>query len=199
MRCVPLWALVVNNFTFHYAFFILMSWLPTLYDARGADPTRLGSLKMLPYLIMGVCSNVGGVAADLMIGRKLGVTRTRKVLNSAGFAVASAALLLLPGVASLEATVALACVAMGALALARGGYSVNHMDIAPRHAGVLMGVSNGAGSMAGMIGPAITGRILERAASPPAAWHTACAVPAGLCTLGAVIFAVFGTGERLFD
>ena len=53
LRCVPLWALVINNFTFHYAFFILMSWLPTLYDARGADPTRLGSLKMVPYLIMG--------------------------------------------------------------------------------------------------------------------------------------------------
>ena len=50
---MPLWALVINNFTFHYAFFILMSWLPTLYDARGADPTRLGSLKMVPYLIMG--------------------------------------------------------------------------------------------------------------------------------------------------
>jgi ACS family sodium-dependent inorganic phosphate cotransporter len=199
LRCVPLWALVVNNFTFHYAFFILMSWLPTLYDARGADPTRLGSLKMTPYLIMGVCSNVGGVLADLLIARKWGVTRTRKVLNSAGFAAASLALLALPAARSLNATVALACCAMGSLALARGGYSVNHMDIAPRHAGVLMGVSNGAGSMAGMIGPWVTGRILERAASTASAWHTACAVPAGLCTLGAVVFAVLGTGERLFD
>ena len=53
LRCVPLWALILNNFTFHYAFFILMSWLPTLYDARGADPTSMGSLKMVPYLIMG--------------------------------------------------------------------------------------------------------------------------------------------------
>ena len=147
----------------------------------------------------GVCSNVGGVAADLLIGRKFGVTRTRKLLNSSGFAAASIALLALPGARTLEGTVGLACCAMGALALARGGYSVNHMDIAPRHAGVLMGVSNGAGSMAGMIGPWVTGRILEHASSQEVAWHSACAVPAGLCTLGACIYAVFGTGERLFD
>ena len=33
--------------------------------------------------------------------------------------------------------------------LARGGFSVNHMDIAPRHAGVVMGISNTAGTLAG--------------------------------------------------
>jgi hypothetical protein len=64
LRCVPIWALIANNFTFHYAFFILMSWLPTLYDALGADPGTLGSLKMLPYLVMGVANGqvqAGGV------------------------------------------------------------------------------------------------------------------------------------------
>lgn len=119
---MPLWALVVNNFTFHYAFFILMSWLPTFYHSLGADATRLGALKMLPYLVMGLASNVGGFAADALIGRGFGVTRTRKLLNSAGFAAAAAALLALPGAASLNGAVALACASMGSLALARGGY-----------------------------------------------------------------------------
>ena len=147
----------------------------------------------------GVCSNVGGVLADAMIQRRWGVTLTRKTLNSAGFAVASLALVALPSAGSLGATVAVACVAMGSLALARGGYSVNHMDIAPRHAGVLMGISNGAGSMAGVFGPWLTGRILEHAASQRAAWHTACMVPAMLCTGGAFVYGLLGTGERLFD
>ena len=39
--------------------------------------------------------------ADYLINRKLGVTRTRKLLNSAGFAVASVALMLLPYAKSL--------------------------------------------------------------------------------------------------
>ena len=31
------WAIVVNNFTFHYAFYVVMNWLPTYFDkARGA-------------------------------------------------------------------------------------------------------------------------------------------------------------------
>lgn len=158
---MPLWAIVVNNFTFHYAFFILMSWLPTFYDAHGAGPSSLGWLKMLPYLIMGICSNVGGVTADLLIRKKWGVTRVRKLLNSAGFAAASVALMLLPSTPTLGASVALSSMALGSLAIARGGYSVNHMDIAPRHAGVLMGFSNGAGSMAGMIGAAPGGDSLS--------------------------------------
>ena len=41
-------------------------------------------------------------------------------------------------------TAALACAAW-----ARGGFSVNHMDIAPGQAGLLMGVSNTAGTLAG--------------------------------------------------
>ena len=92
--------------------------------------------------------------------------------------------------------------ALGSLALARGGYSVNHMDIAPQFAGVLMGISNGAGSMAGMVGPWVTGVILESASangrSQADAWRTACMVPAAMCTVGAAIFVALGTGERLF-
>lgn len=34
---------------------------------------------------------------------------------------------------------------MGTLGFSRGGFSVNHMDIAPKYAGVVMGISNTAG------------------------------------------------------
>lgn len=26
------WAIIVNNFTFHYAFYVVMNWLPTYFD-----------------------------------------------------------------------------------------------------------------------------------------------------------------------
>jgi ACS family sodium-dependent inorganic phosphate cotransporter len=35
---------------------------------------------------------------------------------------------------------------LGALGFSRGGFSVNHMDIAPKYAGVVMGISNTAGN-----------------------------------------------------
>ena len=40
---------------------------------------------------------------------------------------------------------------LGLAGFARGGFSVNHMDIAPRHAGVVMGISNTAGTVAGKL------------------------------------------------
>lgn len=33
------------------------------------------------------------------------------------------------------------------------GYNVNHLDIAPRYASILMGMSNGIGTIAGLICP----------------------------------------------
>ena len=26
------WAIIINNFTFHYAFYVVMNWLPTYFD-----------------------------------------------------------------------------------------------------------------------------------------------------------------------
>ena len=50
--------IMLNNFTFHYAFFILMSWMPTFYEQKlGLDAGSYTWLKMIPYLVMGTCSN----------------------------------------------------------------------------------------------------------------------------------------------
>jgi ACS family sodium-dependent inorganic phosphate cotransporter len=32
MRSAPVWAIVVNNFAFHYAFYVVMNWLPTFFN-----------------------------------------------------------------------------------------------------------------------------------------------------------------------
>ncbi|KAE8660975.1 putative anion transporter 6 [Hibiscus syriacus] len=41
------------------------------------------------------------------------------------------------------------------------GFAVNHMDIAPKYAGIVMGVSNTAGTLAGIIGVDMTRKLLE--------------------------------------
>ena len=38
-----------------------------------------------------------------------------------------------------------------------GGFWVNHMDIGPRYSGILMGITNTAGTVAGCISPLVTG------------------------------------------
>ena len=44
-------------------------------------------------------------------------------------------------------------VGLGGFSLA--GHSINHIDIAPRFSGVLMGITNSAGTLPGIIGPVI--------------------------------------------
>eukprot|EP00897_Mesotaenium_endlicherianum_P002692 jgi/Mesen1/2450/ME000158S01644 len=200
----PVWAIVVNNFTFHYALYVLMNWLPTYFDqGLHASLSNMGFSKMLPYFVMFIFSNVGGVIADHLITKRIcSVTYTRKLLNTIGFAAAAVALMVMPHLASVSGAVLCSSVALGACALARAGFAVNHLDIAPRYAGIVMGVSNTAGTIAGVVGVAATGLILEASkegSSDRDGWKLVFATPAILCVLSSVIFCAFATGERLFD
>ena len=48
---------------------------------------------------------------------------------------------------------------IGLSGFTESGYLINHLDIAPPFASVLMGISNTAGTMAGIISPTLTGFI----------------------------------------
>lgn len=204
MLSSAVWAIVVNNFTFHYTLYVLMNWLPTYFDqGLRVSLAKLGMVKGLPYILMFVFSNVGGVVADYLITRRIySVTITRKLLNALGFFVAAVGLVLMSGIESAAAAVLCSSVVLGACSFARAGFAVNHMDIAPRYAGIVMGVSNTAGTVAGVIGVAATGWILEFSgggSSDLNNWSVVFAIPALLSILSAVIFCVFATGERIFD
>lgn len=204
---LPVWAIVVNNFTFHYALYVLMNWLPTYFE-QGLQLSLqdMGSSKMMPYFNMFIFSNIGGVVADHLITRKImSVTRTRKFLNTIGFIVSSLALMALPEFRSPGGAVFCSSVALGFLALGRAGFAVNHMDIAPRYAGIVMGVSNTAGTLAGIVGVKLTGQLLEAAKgadldiTSPESWRAVFVIPGLLCILSSFVFVIFSTGERIFD
>ncbi|CAN6562029.1 unnamed protein product [Malus baccata var. baccata] len=204
---LPVWAIVVNNFTFHYALYVLMNWLPTYFElGLQLSLQEMGSSKMLPYLNMFIFSNIGGVVADHLVTKRiLSVTRTRKLLNTIGFIVASLALMAIPIFRTSSGAVLCSSVALGFLALGRAGFAVNHMDIAPRYAGIVMGVSNTAGTLAGIIGVDLTGKLLEAARSvdsslsSPESWRLVFFIPGLLCIFSSLVFLLFSTGERIFD
>lgn len=207
MTSLPVWAIVVNNFTFHYALYVLMNWLPTYFnEGLGVSLESLGVSKTVPYLNMFIFSNVGGVIADhLIVGKIMSVTATRKFLNTGGFVAAAVALFMMTGVRSSTGAILLSSICLGLCALARAGFAVNHMDIAPRYAGIVMGISNTAGTLAGIVGVGLTGLILEAAKaknlelSDPRSWTLVFATPGLLCMFSVFIFLVFATGERIFD
>ncbi|KAG1674434.1 hypothetical protein FOA52_012962 [Chlamydomonas sp. UWO 241] len=132
---------------------------------------------------------------------KMKVGSGRKVVNSIGFVAAAACLMLMPAASGVIPGVAATTLSLGALGFSRGGFSVNHMDIAPRFAGVVMGISNTAGTLSGVIGVAVTGIILDwrGGADNISGWYSAHAVAATLLILAMIVFNLFARGERLFD
>ena len=69
------------------------------------------------------------------------------------------------------------------------------MDIAPRHAGTLMGITNTAGTIPGIVGVYISGLILEETGS----WALVFQTTAGVTLFGLVFYLVFSSGKKLFD
>ena len=48
-------------------------------------------------------------------------------------------------------------VVLGGCAVSRGGFALNHLDVAPTYAGSVMSMANTAGTFAGIIGVHLTG------------------------------------------
>ena len=76
-----------------------------------------------------------------------------------------------------------------------GGYAVKLMDVSPKHAGTLMGITNTAGTIPGIIGVFISGLILEATNS----WAMVFQVTAGVTLFGMVFYLLFASGEKQFD
>ena len=53
-------------------------------------------------------------------------------------------------------------ITVGCGALSQAGFNINHIDIAPQYAGVLMGITNTAGTISGILGPLVAKTIAHR-------------------------------------
>ncbi len=196
LRSGPVWVLVFNHFCSNWGFYVILSWLPRYFaDVHGLDLKGAGYASLLPWLVMFAMANVGAQLADGLLERGRSVTFVRKLMQSIGFFGPAAALLGIGHVQTVPLAIALMCVALGLGSFALSGFGSNHLDIGPRYAGALMGLSNTAGTLPGIIGVTVTGYILEATGS----WALVLGIAAGLYVVGGLAWLEFATGERLFD
>ncbi|EPY78003.1 Sialin isoform 2-like protein [Camelus ferus] len=72
------------------------------------------------------------------------------------------------------------------------GFSINHLDIAPSYAGVLLGITNTFATVPGMVGP-----IIARSLTPENTireWQTVFCIAAAINVFGAIFFTLFAKG-----
>ena len=190
------WALVMNHFCSNWVLYMLLAWLPSYFhSALHFDLVKAGLLSALPWLSMFVCGNLGGMLADRMIRSGMDLTGVRKIMQVTGLLGAAACMLSVQSVTDPMQAVALMCGALGFIALTWSGFMPNHLEIAPRYADVLMGISNTAGTIPGVVGVYVTGWLVTSTGGYGAAFVLCAAVE----VLGALVWLMWGTAKRIVE
>jgi MFS transporter, ACS family, solute carrier family 17 (sodium-dependent inorganic phosphate cotransporter), other len=186
-------AIVLAHFCSNFGFNILLLWLPTYLNYRfGVTVARVGAFSLVPWIATFLTANAGGWFADAMLTRGISVGTTRKLLQSLAFAFGALPLVLLPGAYSPSNAIALVTFSAAASGLGLSGYGVNHLDVGPTYAGVLMGISNTIAAVPGIIGVAAAGFILRATESFSAVFYLIAAV----YTVGLLGYLAWASGER---
>ncbi|KAK7340264.1 hypothetical protein VNO77_20964 [Canavalia gladiata] len=191
----PVWALIISHFCHNWGTFILLTWMPTYYNqVLKFNLTESGLLCVLPWLTMAAFANIGGWIADSLVRKGLSITIVRKIMQSIGFLGPAFFLTQLSHVRTPAMAVLCMACSQGSDAFSQSGLYSNHQDIGPRYAGVLLGLSNTAGVLAGVFGTAATGYILQRGS-----WNDVFKVAVALYIIGTLVWNIFSTGEKILD
>ncbi|XP_044491914.1 ascorbate transporter, chloroplastic [Mangifera indica] len=191
----PVWALIISHFCHNWGTFILLTWMPTYYNqVLKFNLTESGLLCVLPWLTMALFANLGGWIADTLVSKGLSITAVRKIMQSIGFLGPAFFLTQLSNVRTPAMAVLCMACSQGSDAFSQSGLYSNHQDIGPRYAGVLLGLSNTAGVLAGVFGTAATGYILQRGT-----WDDVFKVAVVLYIIGTLVWNLFATGEKVLD
>lgn len=122
-----------------------------------------GTLSSLPYLAMWIFSIVISWVADWMISSdRFNHTYTRKIINSIG-QYGPAVCLIAASYTGCDrvTTVALLTIGVGLNGGIYSGFKINHLDITPRFAGILMALTNCTANLAGLLAPITAGILIE--------------------------------------
>ncbi|XP_036722547.1 vesicular glutamate transporter 3 isoform X2 [Balaenoptera musculus] len=164
---------------------------------EGANLVSLsvGLLSAVPHMVMTIIVPIGGQLADYLRSRKiLTTTAVRKIMNCGGFGM-EATLLLVVGFSHTKGVaISFLVLAVGFSGFAISGFNVNHLDIAPRYASILMGISNGVGTLSGMVCPLIVGAMTKHKSREE--WQNVFLIAALVHYSGVIFYGVFASGEK---
>ncbi|XP_058059544.1 vesicular glutamate transporter 1 [Anopheles bellator] len=192
---MPVYAIIVANFCRSWNFYLLVlyqsAYLKHSFDFRIEETGILGAL---PHLLMTIIVPFGGMLADHI--RKTGLlstTNVRKLFNCGGFGLEGLFFLVVAHATSPMGAVTALTLGVAFSGFAISGYNVNHLDIAPRYASILMGMSNGIGTIAGLICPIAIDHLTR--GQPKSCWSTVFTIAATVHLVGITFYAIFASGE----
>jgi MFS family permease len=162
LRQRGLWGASLGLFASNYNFYFILSWLPYyLVRERHLSMDRMAAVAGSAYLINAICALFAGwvVAAWRRSGRTPNVFyKSIQAFAHIASMVAMAGMMLLP----IEGCIACLCLFEVAMGLASPGiYAIAQIIAGPTATGRWVGIQNGAGNLAGVLSPAITGVLVD--------------------------------------
>lgn len=186
IRLPTLWKMSIVHFLSNYGFYFLLAWLPLyLVNTRGYSIGEMTILTTLSFTTQGVVALAGGWLSDTMVARGANEGEVRRWLMIAGQVGLGAAIAGI-GVADSYTMLAfwLAVAGFGTGLLSTNLFAVGQIFAGPRAAGSWMGAQNALGNISGIVGPIVTGLIVDYLGG----YGYAFASAAGLSLLGALLW-----------
>ncbi|XP_035280716.1 vesicular glutamate transporter 3 [Anguilla anguilla] len=193
---MPVYAIIVANFCRSWTFYLLLISQPAYFEEVFGFPiSKVGLLSAVPHMVMTIVVPIGGQLADLLRSRKiLSTTTVRKIMNCGGFGMEATLLLVVGFSHTRGVAISFLVLAVGFSGFAISGFNVNHLDIAPRYASILMGISNGVGTLSGMVCPLIVGALTKH--KTRLEWQHVFVIASMVHYTGVVFYAIFASGEK---
>jgi len=186
----PVWALIINHFCTNWTSYVLLAWLPSYFrHAYGLSIINAGIYSAAPWLTMFFMMNAAGWFADYLIKRGISSLAVRKLMQTTGLLGAAVFLLLAIEVSTAFEAMFLMSGALGLLACTFAGFAPNVLEIAPKHAGILSGITNTTATIPGIIGVTVTGWLVDVTGT----YVSAFVLAAALCVFGAVVWLLFAS------
>uniref|UniRef100_A0A671L8K5 Sialin n=1 Tax=Sinocyclocheilus anshuiensis TaxID=1608454 RepID=A0A671L8K5_9TELE len=192
---VPVWAIIIPQMCGNWSYYTLLTSLPTYMDTvLHFDLQQNSFLSALPYLSDWLFSVGSGVLADNLLERELlSVTAVRKIFTFIGLFL-PAVFLLAVGFTGCSGVLAVTFLTFSSAleGFSAAGVYINQIDIAPRYAGTLLGITNTFGMISGVLAPIVVGYLTRDVIT---GWRHVFWLSAGVSAFGAIFYVIFGTGK----
>lgn len=176
------WMMGIGHFFNTYGFYFMLAWLPLfLVQNRGLAILEMTSMLTALYLVQGIAALGVGWISD-RLSEHYDEGRVRRLLMAIGLALVGVATLGISGAKSTSELMAWLLVA--GIAFAPGGSQCNaicQMYAGKRASGPFVGIMNGVGNISGIVGPIMTGVLVDHLGYQPA-----FSVAAGIAFAGAL-------------
>ncbi|XP_015182880.1 PREDICTED: vesicular glutamate transporter 1 isoform X2 [Polistes dominula] len=195
---MPVHAIIVANFCRSWNFYLLVLFQARfIHEAFNIPLVETGMVGSIPHLMMTFIVPCGGLLADYLRRRGImSTTNVRKLFNCGGFGMEAIFFLVVANATMHKnGTAANFALIFGVACsgFAISGFNVNHLDIAPKYASILMGMSNGIGTIAGLLVPFFVDNITKNKAAEE--WRNVFIIAACVHFFGVIFYAIFCSGE----